>query len=194
MEAQYWIPTVTRDGRHLDVYSAMLADGIIFVNAPVDQRIAGIITSCLLHIGSNSDGDTQPQIYLNTKRGDVVAALSVVDIVEFYKGKGVRVQTMGFGELGAAAALILAVGTEGLRWAAPHCHISLHFGAGSVDFGAISTDGAKSRQSDKTQATVIELLSKYSGQDLDLFRTYTNSESYLDASQAKQLGLVDAII
>lgn len=193
MEAQYWIPTVTNNGRHLDVYSSMLADGIIFVNAPIDQRIAGIITSCLLHISSNAEEPSQPQIYLNTKRGDIVSALSVVDIIEFYKRKGVTIQTIGFGELGAAAALILAAGTGGMRRAAAHCHISLHFGTGNVDF-AISSDQAKARQSAKTQSAVVELLSKYSGQERDLFRTYTNSESYLDAPEARQFGLVDEVI
>jgi len=69
MEAQYWIPTVAQNGQHLDIYSSMLAEGVIFVNARIDQRIAGLIVSCLLDINAHSGTVKHPKIYLNTRMG-----------------------------------------------------------------------------------------------------------------------------
>jgi len=84
MDAQYWIPTVKHQDQYMDIYSSMLAKGIIFVNAKIDQRIAGLITTCLLHINETAD-IVQPKLYLNTSQGDIVSAMSVVDVMQFLK-------------------------------------------------------------------------------------------------------------
>jgi ATP-dependent Clp endopeptidase proteolytic subunit ClpP len=194
MEGQFWIPSVNHNGHHLDVYSSMLADGIIFVNARIDQRIAGLITSCLLQISSNIDVVQKPQIYLNTKLGDLVAAMSVVDIIEFYKNRDITIQTMGFGEIGIAGGLILTSGSKGFRKMATHSQLSLYLGVDNLEFGGVQSAEAKSIQAEKMRRISIELLSKYSGQDKDEFRIRTNREDYLDGRESKRLGLIDDII
>jgi ATP-dependent Clp protease, protease subunit len=194
MEAQYWIPTVSHNGQYLDVYSAMLADGIIFVNTRVDQRVAGLITSCLLHVQAKPDTGQQPKIYLNTKQGDLISAMTVVDIMEFYNGKGVHVQTAAFGEIGVASALILAAGAKGSRKVAAHSLLCLRLGTESLEFGAISSNQAKGTQEAKLRETAVRLLAKYSGQDPDDLLHYINREAYLESAEVIRLGLADGTI
>ena len=133
MEAQYWIPMVRRGSQYLDVYSSMLEDGIIFVNAPIDQRIAGLATSSLLHHAARGENTGCAKMYLNTKQGDIVSAMSIVDIIELYKRRNVEIQTLGFGEAGVAACLILASGTPRQRKVAAHCQLSLDLGLDHLD-------------------------------------------------------------
>lgn len=195
MESQYlWVPTVIQNGQHLDIYSSMLADGTIFVNTPIDQRIAGLVASCLVHISSNSRISHPPKIYLNTKLGDITAAMSVVDMLEFYKSQDTKIQTMGIGEIGIAAALVLAAGTKGSRKIATHALLSLRLGLENLVFGGELSAQAKANQGETLRDKAIELFVRYCGKDKDEFRSLTNSERYLDADQTKDLGLVDEIV
>jgi len=194
MESQYWTPTVRRDGQHLDVYSSMLEDGIIFVNAPIDQRIAGLIATSLLHLHAHGQRNTPAKVYINSKRGDIVSAMSVVDIIELYKRMQVDVETVGMGELGVAGCLIVAAGTRGHRKLAAHCQLSLYVGLDNFDLPNLKSPDAQQRQSNTIRTRFIEQLSVYSGQPLDYFRARGNSEEYLTADEAKELGLVDELI
>jgi ATP-dependent Clp protease, protease subunit len=194
MDHQYWIPTVSRGSQFMDVYSAMLADGIIFINAPIDQRLAGLVASSLLTIQSRTGEARPPKIYLNTKRGDIVSAMSVVDIVEHYKKKNISIQTVGLGELGAAASLILCAGTKGQRRAASHAQLSLHVGLDQFDLPNIKSTDMQTRQGERLKSTMIKLLANYSGNDEALFRVRVSSEDFMTAEQAKKEGMVDDII
>jgi len=194
MEAQFWTPTVSHHGQYLDVYSSMIADGIIFVNAPIDQRIAGLVTSTLLHISSNTDSAQKPKIYLNTRKGNITSAMSIVDIIEFFKNKNIPIQTVAFGEIGVAAALILAAGTKGMRKIARHAQASLYLGLESLDIEVIKSTEAQGRQESQLRRLTNELLAKYSGQDINIFRNLTGAEQYLEADKAKNIGLVDDFV
>jgi ATP-dependent Clp protease, protease subunit len=194
MEDKYWIPLVQNAGQTMDVYSSMLAEGIIFVNTRIDQRVAGLITSCLLHITGRKDQAVNPKIYLNTQQGDVLAALTVVDIIEFYKRRDMQIQTVGFGEVGLATSIIMACGTHGLRKIAAHGQICLRVAPGNLEFGNVESEQAKARQRDKIVITVIDMLTSYSGQEKDYFRACLGAERYLSAEEAIEIGLVDEII
>ena len=190
MESQYWIPTVTRLGQTMDIYSSMMARGIIFINAPIDQRIAGLINTSLLHIHETAD-IVQPRLYLNTKRGDVISAMSVVDVMRFLK---VPIETVGFGEIGVAAALILAAGTKGHRRAAAHCNLGLRIGIDNLAFEAVQSEQAKAAEQAKVLKKAMDLFAQFTKQNINTIRTLTNSESYIDAEEAKELGFIDEIV
>lgn len=194
MDAQYWIPTVMRNGQYLDIYSSMLARGIIFVNAAIDQRVAGLINTCLLHINETAD-IVQPKIYLNTQKGDVLSAMAVVDVMQFLQKNErnpIAIETFGFGEIGVAAALILAAGTKGRRRAATHCQMSIRIGSANVGFEAIQATEAKSKEDAKLRQKALELVQRFSGLDLETARFYINNfEGYLEAEKAIELGLID---
>lgn len=194
MESQYWTPTVRRDGQHLDVYSSMLEDGIIFINAPIDQRIAGLIASSLLHLNAHGQRNAPAKVYLNTKRGDIVSAMSVVDIMELYKCQQVEIETVGFGELGVAACLIVAAGSPKHRRIAAHCQMNLYIGLDNFDIPNLKSAEMQSRQGERIKTQFMEILAKYSGQPIDYFRARGNSEEYLNAREAKRLGLIDEVI
>lgn len=194
MEAQYWIPTVRRGSQYLDVYSSMLEDGIIFVNAPIDQRIAGLVTSSLLHHAAHGENTRSAKVYLNTKQGDIVSAMSIVDIIELYKKKKVEIQTLGLGEVGVAACLILAAGTPGQRKVARHCQLSLYLGLDSLDLPNLKGADMQLREAERIKAQFLDILERYTGTSVDRFRVRIGSEEYLNADDAQRLCLVDELI
>lgn len=194
MDSDWWRPVVARDGHQLDIYSAMLADGIIFVNAPIDQRISGLIVSCLLQVDAHTDAAKRPKIYLNTKKGDIVSAMSVVDILERYKRKGLAIQTVGLGEIGVAAGLIVAAGSPGQRHLTANCQLSLYLGMDNLECTNLPSEEMKLRQGEKLKDQFIQLFAKYTKQDVELFRLHTNSEAFVDAETALQRGVCDALI
>lgn len=194
MEAQYWIPMVRRGSQYLDVYSSMLEDGIIFINAPIDQRIAGLVTSSLLHHAARGENTGCAKMYLNTKQGDIVSAMSIVDIIELYKRRNVEIQTLGFGEAGVAACLILASGTPRQRKVAAHCQLSLYLGLDHLDLPNLKSAEMQSRQAERIKAQFLDVLVHYTRQPAERIRVRTGSEEYLNASEAQQLGLVDEVI
>jgi ATP-dependent Clp protease, protease subunit len=185
---------VQTGGQTLDVYSAMLVDGIIFVNTRIDQRVAGLVTSCMLQITARRDQAKSPKLYLNTNQGDMLAALTVVDIIEFYKKKNMQIQTVGFGEVGPAAGIILAAGTKGGRKIAAHSQVCLRMTPGNVAFGNLESDQAKATQTSKVMANVVDILAAYCRQDKNYFRLCVGSERYMGAEEAVEIGLADEII
>jgi ATP-dependent Clp protease, protease subunit len=196
VDSQYWIPTVGRQGQYLDIYSSMLAKGIIFVNAPIDQRIAGLIMSSLLYIYETAD-IVQPKLYLNTKNGDILAAMSVVDVMHLLtnnKKNIIQIQTVGFGEIGVASALILAAGSKGLRRASARSQLELFIGKEHLELGNISSADAKAREELNLRKSAVELFAKFTGKSIEEIRVYINSESFFDSQKAVDLGLVDGII
>jgi ATP-dependent Clp endopeptidase proteolytic subunit ClpP len=172
----------------------MLEDGIIFVNASIDQRIAGLIATSLLHLHAHGQRNAPAKVYINSKRGDIVSAMSVVDIIELYKRMQIKVETVGIGEVGAAGCLIVAAGTRNHRKVAAHCQLSLYLGLDNFDLPNIKSAEMQLKQSEKIKARFLEQLSVYTQQPLDFFRVRGNSEEYLSAEEAKRLGLVDELI
>ncbi|MFX0132601.1 MAG: ATP-dependent Clp protease proteolytic subunit [Candidatus Hodarchaeota archaeon] len=182
--------------QYMDIYSSMLAKGIIFVNAKIDQRIAGLITTCLLYINETAS-IVQPKIYLNTNQGDVVSAMSVVDVMQYLKDNTkhkVNIETFGFGEIGIAAALILTAGTKGFRNVASHSQLGLYLGIESLEFSTIQGTEAKAKQQEKMREKVVELFTQFSGLDAMLIMAHLNKQDYFDANEAQEKGYIDGII
>ena len=178
----------------MDVYSSMLADGIVFINARIDQRIAGLVISSFLHIDRQRNEDRRFRIYLNTKYGDIPSACTIVDIIEFYKKRDMRVETLGFGEIGPASALILASGSEGERKVAAHSQIGIRLNLDSFEFSGLQNDQAKAREEARIRDLYLDLLGRFCNENVETLRVYVNQESYMNAHEVMQFGLADAIL
>src|SRR3954465_10808489 len=127
MNAQnYLVPTVieqtNRGERAFDIYSRLLKERIIFLGTPIDNTIANLIMAQLLHLESE-DADKDIQLYINSPGGEITGLFAIYDTMQYIKPD---VSPICMGQAPPAAAVLLAAGTEGKRFALPHARILIH--------------------------------------------------------------------
>src|SRR3712207_3903547 len=119
----YLVPMVieqtNRGERSFDIYSRLLKERIIFLGTPINDEISNLIMAQLLHL-EGEDPEKDINIYINSPGGSVTSALAIYDTMEFIKPD---VSTICMGQAASAAAILLAAGTKGKRFALPHSQI-----------------------------------------------------------------------
>src|SRR5210317_2431120 len=126
LPSNYVIPTVientNRGERAFDIYSRLLKDRIIFLGTPIDDGVANIIMAQLLHL-EGEDPDKDINLYITSPGGSTYALMAIYDTMQFIKPD---VATYCMGLAASAAAVLLAGGTKGKRFALPHSRIMVH--------------------------------------------------------------------
>ena len=122
----YLVPTVVentpRGERAFDIYSRLLKDRIVFLGTPIDDGVANIIMAQLLHL-EGEDPDKDINLYINSPGGSTTALMAIYDTMQYIKPD---VSTLCMGLAASAAAVLLAAGAEGKRFALPHSRIMIH--------------------------------------------------------------------
>ena len=130
--SSYLVPSVvestTRGERSFDLYSRLLRERIIFLGTPVDDTVANLICAQMLFLESE-DPDKDVHLYINSPGGDITALLAIYDTMKFIRPD---VSTFCFGQAASAAAVLLAAGAKGKRFALPNARILLHQPWGGV--------------------------------------------------------------
>src|SRR5579871_2184612 len=127
----YLVPTVVessnRGERAYDLYSRLLKERIIFLGTPIDDTVANLVCAQMLFLESE-EPDKDIHLYINSPGGDITALFAIYDTMKYLKS---HVSTFCFGQAASAAAVLLAAGERGKRFALPHARILLHqpFGA-----------------------------------------------------------------
>lgn len=189
----YLIPMVVeqsgRGERSYDIYSRLLKDRIIFLGTEVTDEVANLIVAQLLFLESE-DPEKDVFLYINSPGGAVSAGLAIYDTMQYIKPP---VSTICTGLAASMGAFLLAAGTAGKRIALPNSRVMIHQPSG----------GARGQASDiKIQAKEIlyirerlnDLLSKHTGQPLDLIERDTDRDFFMSAEEALKYGIVDKII
>ena len=129
----YLVPTVVessnRGERAYDLYSRLLRERIIFLGTPVDDTVANLVCAQMLFLESE-EPDKDIHLYINSPGGDITALFAIYDTMKFVKAD---VSTFCFGQAASAAAVLLAAGAKGKRFALPHARILLHQPWGGVE-------------------------------------------------------------
>jgi ATP-dependent Clp protease, protease subunit len=189
----YLVPTVieqtNRGERAFDIYSRLLQQRIVFLSTPVNDEIANVVMAQLLHLESE-DPDKDIALYINSPGGSITALFAIYDTMEYIK---CDVQTTCMGQAASAAAVLLAAGTPGKRFALPHARILLHQPSGgaqgqSVDIEIQATEILRMRD------LLNEILAAKTGQSVEKIAEDTDRDFILDAQGAKDYGLIDEII
>jgi ATP-dependent Clp protease, protease subunit len=124
--SSYLVPMVieqtNRGERSFDIYSRLLKERIIFLGTPINDEIANLMMAQLLHL-EGEDPDKDIALYINSPGGSVTSALAILDTMEFIKPD---VSTFCMGQAASAAAILLAAGTKGKRYALPHSRVLIH--------------------------------------------------------------------
>ncbi|MCA1841264.1 MAG: ATP-dependent Clp protease proteolytic subunit [Actinomycetota bacterium] len=189
----YLVPIVieqtSRGERSYDIYSRMLNDGIIFLGTPVDDAVANLIAAQLLFLESQ-DSDKDIWIYINSPGGSITALLAIYDTMQFVKND---INTLVMGMAASAAAVILAAGKKGKRFATPNSTVLIHQPHGGAQGQAIDIE-IQAREIIRMRSLLDQILSLHTGQPLEKVSKDTDRDFIMTAEQAKDYGMIDGII
>ena len=187
------VPTVieqsSRGERAFDIYSRLLKDRIIFLGEEVTDVSANLIVSQLLFLESEDPGK-DIQMYINSPGGSVSAGMAIYDTMQFIK---CDVSTICLGMAASMGAFLLAGGTPGKRLALPHSTIMIH----QPSVGAQGQATEIQIVADRIQYTkrmLNELLAANTHQPLEKIAADTERDYYMSAEEAKNYGLIDAVV
>jgi ATP-dependent Clp protease protease subunit len=190
----YLVPTVVeqtpRGERAFDIYSRLLKERIVFLGTPIDDTIANLIMAQLLHL-EGEDPDKEIAMYINSPGGSTYALMAIYDTMQFIKPD---VATYCMGLAASAAAVLLAGGAKGKRYALPHSRIMLHQPHISGLGGQATDIEIHAREILKTREEINELLASHTGQDLARVSDDTERDYWLSAAEATEYGIVDEVL
>ena len=187
------VPTVieqsSRGERAFDIYSRLLKDRIIFLGEEVTDVSANLIVSQLLFLESEDPGK-DIQMYINRPGGSVSAGMAIYDTMQFIK---CDVSTICMGMAASMGAFLLAGGTPGKRLALPHSTIMIHQPSGGAQGQATEIQIVADRIQ-YTKRMLNELLAANTHQPLEKIAADTERDYYMSAEEAKNYGLIDAVV
>ena len=190
----YLVPTVVeqtpRGERAFDIYSRLLKERIVFLGTPIDDTISNLIMAQLLHL-EGEDPDKDIAMYINSPGGSTYALMAIYDTMQFIKPD---VATYCMGLAASAAAVLLAGGEKGKRFALPHSRIMLHQPHISGLGGQATDIEIHAREILKTREEINELLASHTGQDLERVSDDTERDYWMSAGEAKDYGVVDEVL
>jgi ATP-dependent Clp protease protease subunit len=189
----YVVPTVfeqtSRGERYFDIYSRLLKDRIIFLGTPIDDTIANLIMAQLLHLESE-DPDKDVFIYINSPGGSITSLFAIYDTMQYIRPD---VNTVCMGMAASAAAVILAGGAKGKRYALPHARVMLHQPHGGAQGQAADIE-IQAKLIVQMREELNQILAEHTGQDIEKISQDTDRDYWLLAEEAKNYGVVDGIL
>ncbi len=193
MYNQYLIPTViekTSFGeRAYDIYSRLLKERIVFLSGPVMDPVANAVIAQLLFLESE-DPKKDIKLYVNSPGGSVTAGMAIYDAMQYIKPD---VATVCVGMAASMAAVLLAAGAKGKRFALPNSEVLLHQVMGEAGGQAVEIE-ISARHIIKIKNRLNEILAKHTGQPLATIEKDTDRDFYMSAEEAKKYGVIDEII
>ncbi len=189
MVIPYVIEQTARGERVYDIYSRLLKDRIIFLGTPIDSQVANIIVAQLLFLDAQNPNQ-EIRLYINSPGGEVDAGLAIYDTMQFVRAP---VSTIVIGMAASMAAVILAAGEKGRRYALPHSKVMIHQPWGGVR-GTASDIAIQAQEILKAKKLLNEILAKHTGQPLEKVEKDTDRDYYLSAQEAMEYGLIDQVV
>jgi ATP-dependent Clp protease protease subunit len=167
-----------------------LKDRIVFLGTPIDDGVANIIMAQLLHL-EGEDPDKDIALYINSPGGSTTALMAIYDTMQFIKPD---VATYCMGLAASAAAVLLAGGAHGKRFALPHSRIMLHQPHISGLGGQATDIEIHAREILKTREQINEILADHTDKPLDEVSVDTERDYWMGAEEAMEYGIVDAVL
>src|SRR5512135_522317 len=178
-----------RGERGYDIYSRLLVDRIVFLGTPVDDMVANIIIAQLLFLQMN-DAKKDIHLYINSPGGSVTAGLAIYDTIQFLT---CDVNTYCIGQAASMAAVLLAAGTKGKRYALPNARIMIHQPWGGVE-GQAADISIQAKEILRLRDRLNEILAKDTAKELDVIAKDTDRDFFMSAADAKGYGIVDDVV
>ncbi len=183
---------VEQDGRGeraFDIYSRLLKDRIVFLGTAIDDNIANLVVAQMLYLESE-DPDKEIFFYLNSPGGHVSSGLAIYDTMQYIKSP---ISTVCMGQAASMAAILLAAGKKGKRFALPHARILIHQPLGGFQGQATDID-IQAKEILRLKDELNRILSQLTGKPLAKVINDTERDYFMDSEQAKEYGIIDNII
>ena len=187
------IPTVIEKSqfgeRAYDIYSRLLKERIIFLSGPISDATANTVIAQLLFL-QHEDPKKDIYLYVNSPGGSVTATLAMYDTIRHIKPD---VSTICVGVAASGAAVILAAGTKGKRFALPNAEVMIHQVMGGAEGQATEIE-ITARHMIKIKDRLNKILSEATGQPIKKVEADSDRDFYMDAEEAKKYGMIDAVL
>ncbi|MHB2016697.1 MAG: ATP-dependent Clp endopeptidase proteolytic subunit ClpP [Candidatus Xenobia bacterium] len=192
--SQHLVPVVVeqtaRGERSYDIFSRLLKNRIVFVGHAIDDTLANLVIAQLLFL-EQEDPDKDIDIYINSPGGSVTAGLAMYDCMQVIKPD---VSTICMGLAASAAALLLAGGMDGKRYALPYSRIMIHQPWISQIGGQATDIDIHAKQILLTRKRLDQILAERTKQPLEKIERDTERDFFMSAEEAKDYGLIDKVI
>ncbi len=183
------IETSGRSERAYDIYSRLLKDRIVLLGTPIDDHVASLICAQLLFLESE-DPEKEIYMYINSPGGLVTAGMAIYDTMQYISAP---VATLCMGQAASMGALLLCAGEPGMRYALPNSRIMIH--QPSAGFQGQATDiDIHAREVLRQKARLNAIMAKHCGRGVEEITERTERDHFMDAEEAKILGLVDRVM
>jgi ATP-dependent Clp protease, protease subunit len=167
----------------------LLKERVIFLVGPVEDYMANLVVAQLLFLeAENPDKDIH--LYINSPGGSVTAGMSIYDTMQFIKPD---VSTMCIGQACSMGAFLLNAGAKGKRFCLPNSRVMIHQPSGGAQ-GQASDIHIQAQEILKIRTRLNELMAEHSGQSVEKIALDTERDNFMSAEQAKEYGLVDAVV
>jgi ATP-dependent Clp protease protease subunit len=183
------IEQTSRGERAYDIYSRLLKDRIIFIGTPIDDYVANLVIAQLLFLEAE-DPDKDIHLYLNSPGGLVTAGLAIYDTMQYIKPK---ISTLCMGQAASMAAVLLAAGEPGKRFALPHSRILIHQLMGGVQ-GQATDIAIHSKEILRMKEEINQILAFHTKQPLEKIEKDSERDFFMNGLQAKEYGIIDEVI
>lgn len=189
LHVPYVLEQTPQGARQVDIYSRLLSDRIVLLTGEVTDEVADILVAQMFYLESQ-DRDRDIYFYINSPGGVVTAGLAIYDVMQFVT---CDVATICLGQAASMGAVLLAGGAPGKRMALPHARVMIHQPLGGASGQATDIE-IQAKEMLRIRSLLNQILSKHTGQSLEVIRKDTERDFFLVASEAKAYGLIDQVV
>jgi ATP-dependent Clp protease protease subunit len=177
-----------RGERAFDIFSRLLKERIVFLGGPIDDNMANLVIAQLLFLQSE-DPDKDIFLYINSPGGVVYSGLAIYDTIQYIKP---QVATICIGIAASMAALLLAAGSKGKRYALPNSRVMIHQPHGGAEGQAVDIE-IQAKEILRLREIGNGILVKHTGQSLEKIERDVDRNFWMSATEAKNYGIIDDI-
>jgi ATP-dependent Clp protease protease subunit len=171
-------------------YNKLYEERVIFLGVQVDDASANDVMAQLLHL-EHEDPDRDILIYINSPGGSFTSLMAIYDTMQFVRPD---IQTYCLGQAASAAAVLLAAGTPGKRYALPNSRVLIHQPATEGTYGQVSDLEIQANEIQRVRRQMEVILAKHTGKEADQIRKDIERDKILTAEEAKSYGIIDEVL
>jgi ATP-dependent Clp protease, protease subunit len=184
------VEQTSRGERAFDIYSRLLKENIVFIGTPIDDSVANLVIAQILFLASE-DPEKDISLYINSPGGVTTAGLAILDTMNFVQPD---IVTYCVGQAASMAAVLLAAGTKGKRFALPYSRVVIHQPHAQGLGGQAADLDIQTREILRTREMLNQILADATGQSLERIRQDVDRDYIMDARQAREYGMIDHVI
>lgn len=185
----YVIESTNYGDRSIDVFTRLMRERIIFLGTSIDDQVANVVVAQLLHL-THEDSEREIQMYINSPGGIIYAGLAIYDTMQMIPNP---ISTFAVGVTASFGTVLLAAGTKGHRYALPNATIHMHQPLGGAQGQATDIE-IQAKQILRLKSLLLNIMSKHTGQPLEVIERDSDRDYYLEAKQAVDYGVVDQVL